>query len=111
MKKLEFEKGAITPFWIKDIEYMQNGFEEVLNGILEGIIQANRNGMLISGCLITQNDTTIKMRPGWFYHFGEILPVKELKETPCFEPDQKIYLIKKSIVSSLPSLFPLQFLA
>lgn len=96
MKKLEFEKGAITPFWTKDLEYMQKGFEEVIKGICEGFKQRGRDAMIISGCDIMQTDTTIRMRPGWFYYFGEILPVKELEETECSVPNQRIYLIRRT---------------
>lgn len=96
MKKLEFEKGAITPFWTKDLEYMQKGFEEVIKGICEGFKQRGRDAMIISGCNIIQTDTTIRMRPGWFYYFGEILPVKELEETECSVPNQRIYLIRRT---------------
>lgn len=96
MKKIEFKEGAITPFWTKDLEYMQNGIEEVLKGICDGFGQQGRHSFLISGCGIYYNGGNISMRPGWFYYFGEILPVKELESTPCDNPDQKIYFIKKT---------------
>ena len=37
MKKLKFEEGAVTPFWLKDLEYMQEGFEETVKAVIEGL--------------------------------------------------------------------------
>lgn len=80
MKKLEFEKGAITPFWLKDLEYMQKGFEEVIKVIIEGL-SLKKTNFIISGCKITYTKNKVSMTSGWAYYNGEILPVKALVET------------------------------
>lgn len=80
MKKLKFEKGTIAPFWLQDLEYMQEGIEEALKGIVEGLLLTS-SSCIISGCKVTQDNSKISMTSGWAYHQGEILPVKALPET------------------------------
>lgn len=93
MKKLKFEKDTIVPFWLKDLEYMQEGIEEALKGIVEGL-SLDKKDMLISGCEITYKDGKISMTQGWFYHKGEILPVEALPESDCENDSPTVYLEK-----------------
>ena len=94
MKKLKFEEGAITPLWLKDLEYMQEGFEETVKAVIEGL-SLGKKDVLISGCKITQKDAKVSMTSGWCYYGGEILPVKALPET-SYVGIPKIELTKKT---------------
>lgn len=40
MKKLVFKEGSITPFWMKDLEYLQDGVEEAIGAIARGGVVA-----------------------------------------------------------------------
>lgn len=93
MKKLKFEEGAITPFWLKDLEYMQEGFEEVVKSVIEGL-SLGKTDVLISGCKITTKDSKISMTSGWCYYDGEILPVQALPETSYIGNSPKIKFTK-----------------
>ena len=95
MKKLEFEKGAITPFWTKDLEYMQKGFEEVIKVIIEGF-SLRKIPFIISGCNITTDINKVSMTSGWAYYGGEVLPVKELRETEFSGRTPVIYFTKNT---------------
>lgn len=95
MKKLKFEEGAVTPFWLKDLEYMQEGFEETIKAVIEGL-SLGKKDVLISGCEITTKNSKVSMTSGWCYYDGEILPVKALQETSYTERSPKIKLTKKS---------------
>lgn len=95
MKKLKFEEGAITPLWLKDLEYMQEGFEETVKAVIEGL-SLGKKDVLISGCKITLKNSKISMTSGWCYYDGEILPVKALSETPYIGSSPKIELTKKT---------------
>lgn len=93
MKKLEFEKGAITPFWIKDIEYMQNGFEEVLNGICSSFMPLYNNFLVVSGCSIKIDKESVNVSNGWVFYNGELYPVRGTTMS-CKVSDPIIYLNK-----------------
>lgn len=95
MKKLEFKEGTITPFWLKDLEYMQEGIKEILGVLLEGLSLRKAN-FIISGCEITQETNIISMTSGWAYYGGEILPVKALPEIEFPGRTPEIYFIKKT---------------
>ena len=95
MKKLKFEEGAVTPFWLKDLEYMQEGFEETVKAVIEGL-SLGKKDVLVSGCKITTKNSKVSMTSGWCYFGGEILPVKALSETSYTGSGPKIKLTKKS---------------
>lgn len=95
MKKLKFEEGAVTPFWLKDLEYMQEGFEETVKAVIEGL-SLGKKDVLVSGCKITTKNSKVSMTSGWCYFGGEILPVKALSETSYTGSSPKIKLTKKS---------------
>lgn len=95
MKKLKFEEGAVTPLWLKDLEYMQEGFEETVKAVIEGL-SLGKKDVLVSGCKITLKNSKISMTSGWCYYDGEILPVKALEETACRQASPKIYFTKKT---------------
>lgn len=80
MKKLNLRKDSIIPFWMKDLEYLQQGCAEALTAISQGLSFGKKN-FIISGCRITDNGTKISMTSGWCYYEGEILPVSELPAT------------------------------
>ena len=80
MKKLKFTEGSLSPFWTKDLEYLQDSFEEVVKGIVRGLSLEDKN-IIISGCKITDTGGRISMTPGWCYYEGEILRVEELSPT------------------------------
>lgn len=94
MKKLKFEKGTIAPFWLQDLEYMHEGIEEVIKGIVEGLLLTS-SSCIISGCKVTQDNSKISMTSGWAYYQGEILPVKALDETE-YSASQVINLKRKT---------------
>lgn len=96
MKKLEFKEGAITPFWLKDLEYMQEGFEEVIKSVIEGLSLGRKN-ILITGCKISYNNSKVSMTDGWCYYAGEVLPVKALPETEYTGSNPKIKFTRKSV--------------
>lgn len=100
MKKLKFEKDTIVPFWLKDLEYMQEGIEEALKGIVEGL-SLDKKDTLISGCEIIYKDDKISMTQGWFYHKGEILPVEALPESDYENDSPTVYLEKVTEYSDL----------
>lgn len=89
MKKLVFKEGSITPFWMKDLEYLQDGVEEAIGAIARGLSLGTEN-FVITGCKITYNGTKISMTSGWCYYEGEILPVAELPPMSCSESSPKI---------------------
>ena len=93
MKKLKFEEGAVAPFWLKDLEYMQEGFEETIKAVIEGL-SLGKKDMLISGCKITTTNSKISMTSGWCYYDGEILPVQALQETSYTVSSPKIKFTK-----------------
>lgn len=95
MKKLVYPQNTIAPFWLKDLEYMQEGFEDVIKGIIEGLSLGAKD-LIISGCKITYKDSKISMTSGWCYYGGEILPVKALAETACTTASPKIYFVKNT---------------
>ena len=78
MKRLKLTEGSLTPFWMKDLEYMQTSFEEVVRGLVRGLAMEDKD-IIISGCKITNNGGRISMTSGWCYYGGEILAVDELK--------------------------------
>lgn len=95
MKKLVYPQNTIAPFWLKDLEYMQEGFEDVVKGIIEGLSLGAKD-LIISGCKITHKDSKISMTSGWCYYGGEILPVKALAETACTTASPRIYFVKNT---------------
>lgn len=97
MKKLNITEGSLMPFWMKDLEYMQTGFEEVVRGIIKGLSLEDKN-IIISGCKITNTGSSISMTAGWCYYEGEILRVEALPTTECSAANPMIVL-KESVVS------------
>lgn len=94
MRKLEFKEGSITPFWMKDLEYLQKGCAEVIQAIAQGL-SFNKRDFIISGCKITDNGTKISMTSGWCYYEGEILPVNSMPVT-SYKENPKIKFTKIS---------------
>lgn len=95
MKKLKFEEGVIAPFWLKDLEYMQECFEEVLSVIMESLSLSGSDS-IISGCEINHSGTKVSMTEGWAYFGGEILKVEALPETEIGKNQPEIYFTKKT---------------
>lgn len=80
MKKLRLTQNSLTPFWMKDLEYMQSSFEEAVKGVIKGLSLEDKN-MIISGCKVTDAGGVVSMTSGWCYYEGEILRVEALPET------------------------------
>lgn len=95
MKKLKFEEGAITPLWLKDLEYMQEEFEKMLNTLVTGLGHG-RTCMIVDGCKIIQDNTSISMRIGVAFVKGELLRVEPLQKTSCSDSEQRIYFTRKT---------------
>lgn len=94
MKKLKLTEGSLTPFWMKDLEYMQTGFEEAIGSVIEGLGLGGKN-MLISGCDVKYSNGKVSMTTGWCYYEGEILKVDAMAETSCNDSMPRVKLDKK----------------
>lgn len=94
MKELKFKQGSLTPLWLKDFEFLQQGCAEALKAIARGLSFDNSN-FIISGCKITYNGSFISMTSGWCFYEGEILRVNQLPRTQCVDFDQKIKFTKQ----------------
>lgn len=94
MKKLNITEGSLMPFWMKDLDYMQQGFAEAIGSVIEGLGLGGKD-MLISGCDVKYSNGKVSMTTGWCYYEGEILKVDAMAETSCNDSMPRVRLDKK----------------
>ncbi len=80
MKRLKTFEGSLMPLWQKDFDFMQDGVKEAL-GIICQQLGLGRDNFIISGCAITETNTTLAMASGWAWFDGEVLPVRAMEAT------------------------------
>lgn len=94
MKKLNITEDSLMPFWMKDLDYMQQGFAEAIGSVIEGLGLGDKD-MLISGCDVKYSNGKVSMTTGWCYYEGEILKVDAMAETTCSVTKPLVRLEKK----------------